>query len=169
MIEKILNIFDKWNNKKQIICNKDKTIYIKERDILYINMGKNIGYEQDGKGEEFLRPIVVYKKFNNNIFLGIPLTSTNKDSRFYFNFEFKSKTDGQRKSSAILSQIRLYDIKRVKFRLGIISNMDFENLHKNFMKISKPKSINSNTPKGESPEGICSTIITNNIKEVKYE
>jgi len=169
MIDKIINMFNRWNTKKQEINQKIKTIFIKERDIVYINMGKNIGFEQDGKGDEFLRPVIVYKKFNNNIFLGIPLTSTIKQNKYYFNFNFKSKTDGYRQSSAILSQVKLYDVKRVKFRLGIISKNDFENLYNKFIDISKPNSLEINTPKGESPEGICKTIISKNKKDVKYE
>ncbi len=141
MINKILEIFDKWNNKKKIITQKSKTIFVKERDIVFINMGQNIGIEQDGKGDEFLRPVVVYKKFNNSMFLGIPLTSSLKDSRFYFNFEFNSKTDGIRRSSAILSQIRAFDTKRVKFRLGIIEKDDFSHLHSKLINVIKPKDI----------------------------
>ncbi len=141
MINKFLEIFDKWNNKKKIITQKEKTIFVKERDIVFINMGQNIGIEQDGKGDEFLRPVVVYKKFNNEMFLGIPLTSSLKDSRFYFNFEFNSKTDGIRESSVILSQIRAFDTKRVKFRLGIINKNDFSDLHHKLLSVIKPKDI----------------------------
>jgi len=141
IIENLFKLLDIWNNKKKNISKKDKVIFIKERDIVFINMGQNIGIEQDGKGDEFLRPVVVYKKFNNNMFLGIPLTSSLKDSRFYFNFEFDSKTDGVRQSSAILSQIRAFDTKRVKFRLGIINKNDFSDLHYKLINLIKPKDV----------------------------
>ena len=57
-----------------------------------MRMGLNIGYEQDGKGEDFLRPVLILKKFNKRVFLGIPLTKIKKDSHFYHNFEFKEMT-----------------------------------------------------------------------------
>jgi hypothetical protein len=29
-------------------------------------MGQNIGYETQGKGEEFLRPVLIFRKFSKN-------------------------------------------------------------------------------------------------------
>lgn len=167
IIENLFKLLDIWNNKKKNISKKTKVIFIKERDIVFINMGQNIGFEQDGKGDEFLRPVVVYKKFNNNLFLGIPLTSSLKESRFYFNFEFNSKTDGLRKSSAILSQIKAVDTKRVKFKLGVINKFNFNELHLKLLDTTKPKDILTPHESEESPEGICGNIIPNNSGEVK--
>ena len=31
-------------------------------------MGFNVGFEQDGRGAQFSRPIVIFKKFNNEVF-----------------------------------------------------------------------------------------------------
>jgi len=49
MLENLLKLLDKWNSRKKIIEQKKKTIFIKERDIVFINMGQNIGVEQAGK------------------------------------------------------------------------------------------------------------------------
>jgi len=162
MIDKILNLLDSWNIKKKKIVQNKKTIFVKERDILFINMGQNIGVEQDGKGEEFLRPVIVYKKFNNNMFLGIPLTSTLKDNRYYFLFEFQSKTDGIRQNSAILSQIRTFDTKRVKFKLGFINKKDFSELHEKLLECIKPNDVVTPHIKwGESRRNIDENYTTN--------
>ncbi|MFH0845890.1 MAG: type II toxin-antitoxin system PemK/MazF family toxin [Patescibacteria group bacterium] len=93
-------------------------------------MGLNVGYEQDGNGEEYLRPAVVLKKFNKKIFLGIPLTKIKKDLPFYYNFEFKKIN-----SSAILSQIRLFDSKRLKFRYGKLSKSDFDKIKEKLIEL----------------------------------
>ena len=167
MIENILKLLDKWHSKKKLVAQKKKTIYIKERDIVFINMGQNIGVEQDGKGKDFLRPVVVYKKFNNSMFLGIALTSTQKESKFYYSFSFKSKTDGIRKSSAILSQIKAFDTKRIKFKLGVVGKDDFNELHSKLLACIKPKEVVTPHKSEESPEGICKTIIAQSTKEVK--
>ncbi len=167
MITTVLNLLDKWHLKKKSVAQNKKTIFIKEREILFVNMGQNIGVEQDGKGDEFLRPVIVYKKFNNSMFLGIPLTSTLKDSIYYYNFEFKSKTDGFRKSSAILSQVKAYDVKRVKFKLGTINKQNFMELHERFLESIRPKDILTPRKSEESPEGICSNIVSKEKKEVK--
>ena len=95
-----------------------------ERDVWFIKMGVNVGYEQDGKGEEFLRPVLFLNKFNKMIFLGIPFTKQiKKEASFYYQFEFKGQN-----STAILSQVRLYDAKRLKFRYGKVSQHDFREL-----------------------------------------
>jgi len=134
MLENIKKLFNLWNDKKQNITQNKKIIHIKERDILFINMGKNIGVEQDGKGEEFLRPIIVYKKFNNSQFIGIALTSQEKSGKYYFKFQYLK----DKKSYAILSQIRVYDTKRVKYKSGVINKEDFNTLHEKFCEVVTP-------------------------------
>ena len=54
----------------------------------------NIGYEQDGSGNDFIRPVVIIRKFNNEIFWGVPLTKTrkkikNNQKNFITNFLFR--------------------------------------------------------------------------------
>ena len=118
--------FNSWNIQKKSIDKCKNIIKYRQRDIIFIKLGKNIGFEQDGKGKEFLRPVIVYKKFNNRVFLGIPLTSIKKNNKFHFEFEFSKN----KKSYAILSQIRLFDIKRAKYKSKMIKEKDFEKLEK---------------------------------------
>ena len=93
------------------------------RDVLFCSIGENVGFEQDGRGEEFLRPVVVVKKFNKEVFLGVPLTHTDKKGKYYFSFNLNKET-----SVAILSQIRLFDAKRIKYKIGMMSGQDFNSL-----------------------------------------
>ncbi|MCK5022049.1 MAG: type II toxin-antitoxin system PemK/MazF family toxin [Candidatus Pacebacteria bacterium] len=124
--------FDKWNQLKKIIEEKDKNIFYKERDIFYVQLGKNIGYEQNGKNTDFARPVIILKKFNNDIFLCIPLTTKPKNNQFHFRFIFNNKENG-----AILSQIRLLDAKRLVNKKGVISNPDFKGLKRKISKLLK--------------------------------
>ncbi len=140
--------FDKWNEIKKSTNSSNRKVYFKERDIFYIKIGENIGFEQSGKGDMFLRPVVVLKKFNNNFFMGVPITTTIKKGIYYFEFKFTNK-----KSNAILSQMKSFDIKRIKHKIGMISE-------RNFIKLkSKITNLYGNmlaSPKGEDdPEGIC--------------
>ena len=89
----------------------------------FVFLGENIGSEENGKGEKFLRPAIVLKKFNNEIFLSIPLTETQRDGEYYFPLILKEK-----KSTAILSQIRLIDAKRLHYKIGYIPKQDFKEL-----------------------------------------
>ena len=78
---------------------------------------------QDGKGEIFSRPVVVVKKYNNNLFFGIPLSTTIREGSFFFSFDFNNEI-----SSALLVQGRVYDAKRLENKIGMISKNDFETL-----------------------------------------
>lgn len=109
-----------WHKRKKEIENKKSRINFQIRDVLFCSIGENVGFEQDGRGEEFLRPIVVVKKFNKEVFLGVPLTHTEKKGKYYFSFNLN-----ENKSVAILSQIRLFDAKRIKYKIGMINEKDF--------------------------------------------
>jgi len=115
--------FDKWNVQKKITHNSENKKTFHEQEIWFVKIGENIGFEQDGKGDEFLRPVIVYKKFSKNVFLGIPLTKAIKENKFYKVFSFHGE-----KSNAILSQIRLFDSKRLKYKVGKMSDNDYNDV-----------------------------------------
>ena len=124
--------FNKWNEIKKESSGQNNKKYFYDKDIQFLNLGKNIGFEQDGKGNEFLRPVLVYKKFSKRLFLGMPLTGAEKEEKFYFKVNIKDK-----KTSVILSQIRLFDSKRLKYKLTKISEKDFEKIKKQFTDLTQ--------------------------------
>lgn len=123
--------YDNWNKLKKKINNTEKDINFHEREIWYISMWENIWFEQNWKWENFLRPVLVYKKFNKQLFYWVPLTSKNKNSKFYYNFEFKKWIT----SSAILSQMKLFDSKRLFRRYWMISKSFYSELTKKIKKL----------------------------------
>ena len=86
-------------------------------------MGKNIGFEQDGKGEIFSRPVLIVKRYSKNLFFGVPLSTQIKEGSFFYTFTLKNK-----QSNALLVQARVYDTKRLENRIGMISKDDFQTL-----------------------------------------
>ena len=120
-------IFDKWNEVKKIVQNDEKIRLFKQRDIFFINMGQNVGFEQNGKGENFVRPIVILKKITNQMFIGIPLSSQIKDGDWFFKFEFNIK-DKISLNIAILPQIRMFSSKRLLNKIGVMKIEDFEKM-----------------------------------------
>jgi mRNA interferase MazF len=115
--------FDSWNEiKKKIDAEPDKPDrFPQEGEVWMCSLGKNIGYEQNGGGESFSRPILVVKKFTNKMFWVVPLSTKQKNLDFYFNY-----TDAEnRKVSAILAQLKLLSVKRLKRKLY---ELDHENL-----------------------------------------
>ena len=125
--------YDNWNNIKKDLSCTTKNINFNQKEIFMTYVGYNIGFEQNGdKNHNFLRPVLVYKKFSKNLFLGIPLTTTTKNSKFYYSFSFKD----DKISTAILSQIKLYDSKRCKYRMGQIKEKDFKMLIDKFVSLT---------------------------------
>jgi len=88
-------------------------------------MWKNIWFEQDWKWEFFWRPVIVLKKFNNHVFYGIALTTKNKNWKYYYNFDFKWVIN-----NAILSQVRLFDSKRLLEKKWKVNKLDYEEIKK---------------------------------------
>lgn len=125
--------FRVWTRFKSTLEKTSQRLFFNEREIWYCHLGENIGFEQDGKGESFLRPVIVIRKFNNQIFWGIPLTRTHKKMPFYFSF-FPNIISGlsPKESVAILSQVRLIDAKRLRRLVGTISEKDFSTLKERF-------------------------------------
>ena len=118
--------YKKWHPLKKKINNADDARpFFHEREIWFCYLGENVGFGQDGVGDDFLRPIIVVRKFNNEIFWGLPLTKKEKKSPYYFAFPFAAGT-----SVAILSQIRLIDAHRLSYHIGEIAEINFAQLKK---------------------------------------
>ena len=69
-------------------------------------------------------PMLIAKKFNNHMFWAIPLSTKQKSFDFYFNY-----TDpNNQKVSAILAQMKLTSVKRLKRKLYEIPNELFDEM-----------------------------------------
>ena len=118
------DIYDKWNNLKKELHQKDEIIHFRENEIYFISIGQNIGFESYGKDSLFLRPVLIYKKLSKQTFIGIPLTSKEKAGSYYFTFSYKQG----KKSTAMFNQMRIFDIKRTEYYSGKISKNTAKNL-----------------------------------------
>jgi len=108
--------FNNWNIKKKELSN-GRRVYFHKGDVWLASIGKNIGDEEDGKHSSFERPVLIIRKFNNNIFFGAPLTSNEgKEGKYYH------KLISFTGSTVILSQVRLFDAKRLLRLMGKIEN-----------------------------------------------
>ena len=115
-----MNEFDSWNEIKKTIESgrgvPDR--FPKEGEVWISTFGKNIGFEQNGSGDNFSRPVLILKKFNNHMFWVVSLSTKQKSFDFYFNY-----TDpNDQKVSAILAQMKLMSVKRFKRKLYEIPN-----------------------------------------------
>ena len=108
--------FQKWMPIKERIDGRviSKDLYVHTGEVWWVSWGKNIGFEQDGKSDIFTRPTVVIKVLSRNTFLVAPLTTVNKEHKF----RIKMSDFGGKESKAIISQIRVVDIKRFQKKIG---------------------------------------------------
>jgi mRNA interferase MazF len=115
------NVYDFWNHLKKTLETKSVYGFPNEKEIWICSLGKNLGYEQDGKGEKFSRPVLVLKKFNNNAYWVVPLSSKHKTLDFYHNYQ-----DGfGNQASAILLQMKMCSPKRFLRKAGVMSDKEF--------------------------------------------
>lgn len=118
--------FQKWHEKKSQVDNIAKRPFFHEREVWWCAVGMNIGFEQDGRGERFARPVLVFKKFNNEVFWAIPLSTKIKKGKFYVPIEFE---DGLPRV-VIISQLRLIDARRLMDKIGTISGDNYKLIQK---------------------------------------
>lgn len=114
--------FDSWNVCKKTL-HQHKPPLFSEAQVWWCRLGANVGDEQDGKGESFLRPVLVVRKFSRNVFVGVPLSTKLKENRFYGRVRFKGK-----EQSVLLSQIRLLDARRLQSLMGKLTSDEMEHV-----------------------------------------
>lgn len=115
--------FDNWNNEKQDI-NNVKWPYFKEWQIWFLSIWLNIWVESKWKWKSFSRPVLIVKKFNNKMFLWIPLTTKYKDNKYVYQIQdIKWKN-----SFLILSQLRVLSNKRLNDKIGSLSKEELSEI-----------------------------------------
>src|SRR3989344_7744356 len=117
--------FQKWNILKSKIHHDLPAPEFREREVWWCSLGANIGVEEDGKNDGFERPVLVIRKFNKEMFFGVPLTSRTKESIYHIPFLLH-----ERSSTALLSQLRLWSAKRLIRRIGRIGRGQFAEIQK---------------------------------------
>ena len=118
--------FDRWNAQKKAINSFGKNKLYHARDIWWCDLGINVGFEQDGTGEKNGRPVLIIRGFSKEVCLVIPLTTSQKNNRYYL----KIGVVHNKKASAIISQIRLLDTKRLVNKIGTLNKEKFEETKK---------------------------------------
>jgi mRNA interferase MazF len=111
--------FNSWNNIKQNLDKAKVHVDFHIREIWFCSVGCNIGIEENGKHENFERPVLVLKKFNKDMLLIAPLTSNHHDLPFYHLLNYETI------SSVMLSQIKIIDTRRLIRKVRTISEEEF--------------------------------------------
>lgn len=119
--------FQPWHNKKTVIDHGDTPhVFFHEREVWWCSIGLNVGFEQDGRGEKFARPVLVFKKFNKEVFWALPISTRIKTGRFYSPIGLEDDVP----RVAIISQLRLMDAKRLIGKTGTIDQRNYQEIKK---------------------------------------
>jgi len=117
--------FDNWNEiKKKTEAEKPRLYTV--REIWWCRFGVNIGTEQDGKGEWYVRPCIILRGFGSDACLVVPLTTSPRKHVLRISL---GKINGE-KANANLSQIRVVDARRLEEKIGFLDIDIFSKLRK---------------------------------------
>ena len=117
--------FDKWSKIKQKLNDSNRKVYFHEKEIWWVATGINVGYEQDGKGDMFVRPVLVFKKIRNDMFIGIPITSRLKHDLMHMAFYFEYGLH-----TMLIFQFKSFDSKRMTQKISVISDYLYDKTKK---------------------------------------
>lgn len=118
--------FDPWNTLKKDVHSRSFTPLYNTREVWWANLGLNVGFEQDGTGGNYKRPVLVIRGLSPNVCIIVPLTTSSKRDRFYID---AGEVDGKA-AAAIISQIRLVDTRRLVEKIGTLDRIHFETIRK---------------------------------------
>ena len=74
----------------------------------------------DGKNQNFERPVLILKKFDESNFLGLPISSQKSDSDLFYNLFYKDE-----ETYLSLKQIRYLNIKRLSRLIRRLNEKEF--------------------------------------------
>ena len=118
--------FDSWNkNKKRIHADNENKLY-HQREVWWCSLGVNVGFEQDGDEIKHERPVLILKGLSRNTCLIVPLTTSPKKHKMRIPLGLVD----EKPASALLSQIRVIDTKRLINKIGFIEHKIFEKTRK---------------------------------------
>ena len=117
--------FDTWNEEKKRAHAEQARLYT-VREVWWCRLGVNIGSEQDGSGKLFLRPAVIVRAFGANICLVVPLTTSPRKHPL----RIPVGKIGEKEATAILSQVRVVDTRRLVEKVGFLDKKIFARIRK---------------------------------------
>lgn len=127
-----LKDYESWFLLKPILNARTTQPPVNVRDIWWCSIGVNIGEEMDGKSTKASRPVLVFRKLTRNSFFGMPLTSKNKAGSWYVPITIHGAV-----SRVILSQLRIFDTRRLTTRLAQLDEKDFNEVKRRLLDFLK--------------------------------
>jgi mRNA-degrading endonuclease toxin of MazEF toxin-antitoxin module len=118
--------FDQWNKKKKSVNDRSVVLHYHPREVWWCYVGVNVGTEQDGDAERFLRPVVIIRGFGPNACLIVPLTTSKKEHAMRIDVGLVDS----KQARANISQIKVVDTRRLLEKVCIMGKPAFEAIRK---------------------------------------
>ena len=118
--------FDTWNKYKKEIDTQKGLKFYHAQEVWWCRLGLNIGSEQDGTGDGFERPVLIIKGLSRKTCIVLPLTS----SAQIHPMRLPLGDVGGKNASALLSQIRTIDTKRLIEKVCFLDGHRFDHIRK---------------------------------------
>ena len=119
--------FDGWNSRKKQTHDQSEYLPLyRERQVRWCTLGVNVGYEQDGTGEGFSRPVLILKGFSRHVCLVVPLTTSRKSNPYHVPVGMVEGRDAY----AVISQLRLIDTRRLYLLIHTVDVGTFDRIRK---------------------------------------
>jgi mRNA interferase MazF len=128
MFTDYIKTFQDWCRLKIFLWGKTNKAFFKQGDVWWCCLGMNLGEEIFGRGARFTRPVLVFRKFTGNSFLGLPLTTQEKQGSWYVEITIHGN-----KNWVMLNQARVLDKKRFINRLVTLDDSDFKKVKDSFL------------------------------------
>ena len=101
--------FDEWNERKKQTHRRNDAPFCHERKLWWCALGVNVGFEQDGSGEDYRRPVLILKGLSAATCLVVPLTTSTRRHPLRPSIGLVE----EKNAHALLSQVRVIDTKRL--------------------------------------------------------
>lgn len=118
--------FDKWNEQKKEINERMDAPFYHEREVWWCALGVNVGFEQDGSGRQYDRPVLILKGLSAQTFVAIPLTTSKHEHPLRPSIGMLEGKEAR----ALLSQVRMVDAKRLIRKIEYLEQTRFEDIRK---------------------------------------
>lgn len=118
--------FDGWNERKKKLHQRLDVPFFHRRELWWCSLGVNVGFEQDGTGNEYSRPVLILKGLSERTCLVVPLTTSMKSHRLRPSVGVVENKEAR----ALLSQMRVIDTKRFMDKIGYLDQKIFEKIQK---------------------------------------
>lgn len=119
--------FDKWNEVKKATDKAQMHLTIKPREVFWLKVGQNIGHEEFGKGNDFVRPVLIIRQLTSDLFIGVPTTTSKKDDNDYFHaIHYMNHKKEDIQSTAMLLQFKTFSKKRLLSKMGTVNKNEFD-------------------------------------------